>query len=171
MKSQKNVDNVRCGDKRRVRALLAAAAASVMLFLLFGEGGWLGRRSLSDRGIPDAVSSRTVNGECYLDVVANTDRIEDEAEFARTVVQMCRDNSFHSMKLSTDRGGYPSSLEIKVYLRRADINTVQPAFVIRYEPAEGMRREPHNIKDDVEKYKLYVDDKEIPCYIIIDKVF
>ncbi|HIZ13494.1 MAG TPA: hypothetical protein H9817_06170 [Candidatus Mediterraneibacter stercorigallinarum] len=87
MKSQKNVDNVRCGDKRRVRALLAAAAASVMLFLLFGEGGWLGRRSLSDRGIPDAVSSRTVNGECYLDVVANTDRIEDEAEFARTVVQ------------------------------------------------------------------------------------
>lgn len=164
MKSQKSVDNVRCGDKRRVRALLAAAAASVMLFLLFGEGGWLGRRSLSDRGIPDAVSSRTVNGECYLDVVANTDRIEDEAEFARTVVQMCRDNSFHSMKLSTDRGGYPSSLEIKVYLRRADINTVQPAFVIRYEPAEGMRREPHNMKDDVEKYKLYVDDKEIPCY-------
>ena len=76
MKSQKNVDNVRCGDKRRVRALLAASAASVMLFLLFGEGGWLGRRSLSDRGIPDAVSSRTVNGECYLDVVANTDRIE-----------------------------------------------------------------------------------------------
>lgn len=164
MKIQKNVDNVRCEGKKRTRALLAAAAASVMLFLLLGEGDWFWQRSFRDCGIPDAVSSRTVNGECYLDVVANSDRIEDEAEFARTVVQMCRDNSFHSMKLSTDRGGYPSSLEIKVYLRRADVNAAQPVFMIRYEPAEGTREEGNNIKEDMEKYKLYVDDKEIPCY-------
>lgn len=164
MKIQKNVDNVRCGGKRKIRVLLAAAAVAVMLFLLLGEGGWFWQRSFSDCGVPDAVSSRTVNRECYLDVVANSDRIEDEAEFARTVVQMCRDNSFHSIRLSTDRGGYPYSLEIKVYLRRADVNTARPVFMIRYEPEEGTKGEAHNIKDDMEKYKLYVDDKEIPCY-------
>lgn len=150
-----NVESI-CNNRivRRKRAagvILTIMGLILGLVFLFWEGG---RQREEHSGIPDAVSSRTVNGECYLDVVANADRIGDEVEFARTVVQMCRDNSFHSMRLSTDLGGYPSRLEIKVYLHRADVNTVTPVFEIQCELAEGTD----------EKYKLYVDGKEIPCY-------
>lgn len=166
--------------KKTLRVILTAVIPVLAMLFLFREADI--RQRADHSGIPDAVSSRTVNGECYLDVVANEDRIEDEAEFARTVVQMCRDNSFHSMRLSTDQTGYPSRLEIKVYLQRADVNTVEPELEIRYEPAEepdeekpdeekadaegakgtGVKEAGYNIKDDEEKYALYIDDKDIP---------
>lgn len=169
--------------KKSKKALLMIITAVILILaLLFLFKGRDSRRRADYSGIPDVVSSRTVNGECYLDVVANSDRIEDEVEFARTVVQMCRDNSFHSMRLSTDQTGYPSRLEIKVYLQRADVNTVEPEFEIRYEPAEepdeekpdeekadaegakgtGVKEAGYNIKDDEEKYALYIDDRDIP---------
>lgn len=65
-------------------------------------------------GIPDVVSS-TVSGSNYnLTVIVNSDRIEDEEEFARTVVHMCQDNSFHTTRFSTDIRGYPTELNISV---------------------------------------------------------
>ena len=158
---------------------MVLTAAAVLIFCLLWEGVFKGgsrydQWKIRHSGIPDAVSSRTVNGVCCLDVVADADRIEDKAEFARKVVQMCRENSFRSMRLSTDLGGYPSILEIKVYLQREDVNAVEPKFEIRYAPAEETGREEakgeevkkteYNIKDDAEKYKLYIDGKEIPCY-------
>lgn len=151
-------ENVESIYKNRIRRRKRAAGivltvTGLILALLFLL--WESRQQRPDHsGIPDAVSSRTVNGECYLDVVANADKIEDEEEFARMVVQMYRDNSFHSMRLSTDLEGYPSRLEIKVYLHREDVNVVEPVFEILYELAE----------ETDEKYKLYVDGKEIPCY-------
>lgn len=39
--------------------------------------------------IPDVVSSRIMNRDYYLLVVANSRRIEDKEEFAREVVHMC----------------------------------------------------------------------------------
>lgn len=66
-------------------------------------------------GIPDVVNS-VINGTDYnLTVVANSDSIEDKEEFARTVIHMCIDNSFHSVRFSTDIRGYPTGLDISVY--------------------------------------------------------
>ena len=48
-------------------------------------------------GIPDVSSSFTSNNDYHLTVVANSEQIEDKEEFARTVVHMCIDNSFHSV--------------------------------------------------------------------------
>lgn len=53
---------------------------------------------------PDGVSSISMNRDQYLTVVANRDRIEDKEEFAKLLVKMCRENSFHTIKFSTDRG-------------------------------------------------------------------
>lgn len=53
-------------------------------------------------GIPDVASSVTIGNDYDLIVVANSEKIEDKEEFARTVVHMCIDNSFHSVRFSTD---------------------------------------------------------------------
>ena len=99
MKIQRNVDKIRreksdTGSRKRIKgkktAVLIMAAVCVLLWL------WTGmyrRWQENHSGIPDAVSSRTENGECFLDVIANTDEIEDKEEFARTVIRMCRENS------------------------------------------------------------------------------
>ena len=113
-----------------------SALAGIQFLLCRGDACY---RECADgrSGVPDAVSSRMVNGECCLDVVANSDTIEDEEEFARTVVQMCRDNSFHSMRLSTDQAGYPCRLEISVYFYREDVNVMEPVFKIYFEPPKS----------------------------------
>ena len=59
----------------------------------------------SHLGIPDAVSSVSSNNWQYLKVVANSSRIDDKEAFARKVIQMCRENSFHSIRFSTDING------------------------------------------------------------------
>ena len=168
MKFQKNVDKIYM-DKRdewrskRKRKQKAGVILIAAIFLLCGVGVWYGKRQADNTGIPDAVSSRTENGECFLDVIANTDRIEDTEEFAWSVIQMCRENSFRSIRLSTDLYGYPERLEINVYLHREEVNKVKPVLRIRYEPAEGIAEgesdKAYNIKDHAEKYSLYVDGK------------
>lgn len=39
---------------------------------------------------------------------------------ARKIIRMCQDNSFHSIRFSTDINGYPSELHISVYLNRKE---------------------------------------------------
>lgn len=177
MRKQRNVDkpsldkgNKRGNERKRKQKQKQKAAAVLLavLFLLCGAGRWYRQWQADHTGMPDAVSSRMENRECFLDVIANADRIEDTEGFARNVIQMCRENSFRSIRLSTDLYGYPERLEINVYLHREEVNKEEPVMRIRYEPAEdpveGEGGEKYNIKDHAEKYKLYVDGKEIPCY-------
>ncbi len=70
-------------------------------------------------GMPYVVSSISVNNDHHLKVVANSGRIDDKEEFAREIVHMCQDNSFRSIRFSTDinykwlsvRTGYYSVFE------------------------------------------------------------
>ncbi len=72
-------------------------------------------------GIPDAVSSVSINNGHHLKVAANSSQIEDREELARRIIHMCQDNSFHSIRFSTDVNGYPSELHISVYLNRKEV--------------------------------------------------
>ncbi len=110
-------------------------------------------------GIPDAVSSVSSGGWQYLKVVANSDRIDDKEAFARKVIQMCRENSFHSIRFSTDINGYPSGLSITVYLKRKDLEKGRQVCEIEFRTEEYV--EDCNIKDDVEQFHLYLDGEEI----------
>lgn len=149
MKMQRNV------AKSAVPAVLGSLALCLLL-----AGGWYERWKRDHCGVPDVVSSRNVNGDCFLLVVANSDGIGDKEKFARTVVQMCLENSFRSTILSTDLNGYPSRLEIEVYLKKRDIEAGEPVCRIRFEPPEGSGSR-YDIKEDTEEYRLYVDGKEI----------
>jgi len=52
---------------------------------------------------------------------------------ARKIIRMCQDNSFHSIRFSTDINGYPSELHISVYLNRKEAEGGgEPVFKIEF---------------------------------------
>ncbi len=115
-------------------------------------------------GVPDAVSSMTRGGECWLTVVANTSEIEEPHRFAEQVIRMCRRNEFQTIRFSEDLGGLPSSLFISVYLKKADVDRGEPVLRIRYEPlpCEKNYNEKNGdectIADPPSEYLLTVED-------------
>lgn len=136
-------------------ALLILAVAGMICYGTKGSEEWKDNHT----GIPDAVSSMSSDNWQYLKVVANSDRIEDKEAFAREVVQMCRENSFHTIRFSTDINGYPRGLTITVYLNRRGVEKNEPVCEIDFRTEEY--REDWDIKNNVEHFQLYLDGKEI----------
>ncbi len=114
-------------------------------------------------GIPDVVSSMVSDSDYNLMVVANSNRIEDEDEFARTFIHMCQDNSFHTTRFSTDIRGYPAELNISVYLSRRDIEEKKEPFCKIEFKTDDFSKD-YNIKENPDKFTLYLDGKEIEFY-------
>ncbi len=114
-------------------------------------------------GIPDVVSSAVFDANYNMVVVANSDKIEGKEGFARTVVHMCQDNSFRSVKFSTDIRGYPTGLDISVILSRKDVEErKEPACKIEFKTDDFSKG--YNIKDNPDKFHLFLDEKEIEFY-------
>ncbi|OUQ48533.1 hypothetical protein [Lachnoclostridium sp. An118] len=103
---------------------------------------------------PDVVSSISMNRDQYLKVVANRDRIEDKEEFAKLLVKMCTENSFHTIKFSTDRG-YATGIHMQVYLCDNDIEEAKVAMKIDYIQREY--NEKYDICNNPEEFELFVD--------------
>ena len=103
---------------------------------------------------PDVVSSISMNRDQYLTVVANRYRIEDKEEFAKLLVKMCRENAFHSIKFSTDRG-YATGIHMQVYLCEEDIEDANVAMKIDY--IQRKYNEKYDICNHLEKFELFVD--------------
>lgn len=111
---------------------MVVLAGMLVLFCFFMR--MTGGKTEVMNGVPDALSSVVSGGTCRLTVVANTDRIEDKEVFAHKVIQMCRENSFRSLRLSTDIGGRLKELNIMVYYYREDIGSEDPVMRILYKP-------------------------------------
>ena len=94
---------------------------------------------------PDVVSSISMNQDQYLTIVANRDKIEDKEEFAELLVKMCRENSFHTIKFSTDRG-YATGIHMQVYLCDNDIEVAKMAMKIDYLQREYISRTQNPIE-------------------------
>lgn len=107
---------------------------------------------------PDVVSSISMNQDQYLTIVANRDKIEDKEEFAELLVKMCRENSFHTIKFSTDRG-YATSIHMQVYLCDNDIEEAKVAMKIDYVQREY--NEKYDICNNPEEFELHVDGEVI----------
>ena len=69
---------------------------------------------------PGVINSMKINQDEILTVVANRNQIEDKEDFAKFLVKKCKDNSFQSVKFSTDYG-YATSLNLRVYLWEDEI--------------------------------------------------
>lgn len=107
---------------------------------------------------PDVVSSISMNRDQYLTVVANRDRIEDKEEFAKLLVKMCRENSFHTIKFSTDRG-YATGIHMQVFLCEKDIEDANVTMKIDY--IQRKYNEKYDICNHPEEFELHVDGEVI----------
>lgn len=94
--------------KKVISVVLVLVVVTILGIGLEGEK----RRA---EGEPDVVSSMIVNNEQYLTVVANRNEIENEEEFKKLLIRMYEENSFHSVKFSTDLVD-PEKVYVKVYL-------------------------------------------------------
>ena len=126
---------------KNVKKCCMAAAAVVMgILLLLAAGNAVSERygqwQREHSGVPDAVSSICTGGTCRLTVVANCSRIEDGDAFAAEVVRMYHENSFHTIRFSTDVEE-PEILDITVYLKRGDIGNSEPVMRIWFEADEN----------------------------------
>ena len=110
---------------------------------------------------PDVVSSISMNQDQYLTIVANRDKIEDKEEFAELLVKMCRENSFHTIKFSTDRG-YATSVNMRVYLGKDEIEGNEPVMVVEYKTT-GYGEE-YDIVHDPEQFDLFIDGNCVNNY-------
>lgn len=113
-------------NKKRICIVCVIMVFSIMMGYLFEKTS---REEISMES--DVVSSISINCDQYLTVVANWDRIEDKEEFAKLLVKMCRENSFHTIKFSTDRG-YATGIHMQVYLCEEDIEDVNVVMKIDY---------------------------------------
>ena len=106
-------------------------------------------------GEPDVISSMKINQD---ETLANRNQIEDKENFAKLLIKKCKDNSFQSVRFSTDYG-YATSLNLRVYLWEDEIEGQEPVMVVEYTPIEW--NEEYDIVNDSEMFQLYVDGKLI----------
>lgn len=87
--------------KRKIRRKWKMVVAIVLVFAVMIGIGLKGEERRVE-GEPDVISSIIMNNEQYLTVVANRNEIENEEEFTKLQIKMYEENSFHSVKFSTD---------------------------------------------------------------------
>ncbi len=147
--------------KEKSMFICMAVTFCVTVIALYGIGKmkrW--REDYSE--VPDLINSISANNYYYLTVIANSRRIDDKEAFAREVIHMCQENAFHSMKFMTSVNGYPSGLDIKVYFVRDNIEKGEPVCNIQFVTDEY--DEELDIKNDPDRFHLYLDGNEIAFY-------
>lgn len=120
--------------KRKIRRKWKMIVAIVLVLAVMIGIGLKGEERRVE-GEPDVISSMIVNNEQYLTVVANRNEIENEEEFKKLLIKMYEENSFHSVKFSTDMVE-PEKVYMKVYRWRGDIKKEELLLRIKYYPCE-----------------------------------
>lgn len=108
-------------------------------------------------GEPDVISSMKINHDETLTVVANRDVIEDKKEFAELLIRKYQENSFQSIKFSTDYG-YATSLDLQIYLWRDQIRGQDPVMTVKYIPID--RENNYDIVHNPDKFHMYIDENK-----------
>ena len=142
----------KCNKMRRI--ILFISTLTICLAVFTAISVWNQNCKKDNTGVPDAISSACTGSEYRLTVTANASRIENREAFAFEVFRMCRENTFQTIKLSTDVTGWPSSLDITVYLHREDVGRKKPEMHIQLLPPDDGAE--YNIKDDCSKYQLFI---------------
>lgn len=116
--------------KRKIRTKWKMVVAVVLVVAVMIGIGLEGKERRVE-GEPDVISSMIVNNEQYLTVVANRNKIENEEEFKKLLIRMYEENSFHSVKFSTDLVD-PERVYMKIYRWKEDIRKEEPLLRIHY---------------------------------------
>lgn len=127
---QNGADMVKCNKNITKYAASGIIILTVSVILFLAQADM--KKKNEYQGEPDVVSSMTKNDDCYLNIVANVTRVENRKKFAEKVIYMYRENTFHTVKFSTDCGEPPENLYITVYLRKSDIKNGRKLFCFYY---------------------------------------
>ena len=140
--------------KKKIIAVISGTA-----ILIIAAGSIYGKVESSHKeGEPDVVGTFSVNRDENITVVANREDIEDREAFARKLLLMYKDDSFHSTKFSTDRG-YATSIDMNIYLGKEDIEDGESVMTAEYRPVEYGK--DYDVVNNPDKFQLYIDGKEI----------
>lgn len=104
---------------------------------------------------PDLVSTINSMNYEYCSVIAYENSFVDKEQLANRLIEMCKENSFKSIKFATDVRGYPAGIYMRVYLNRLDFKRGKIFMQVKYLPME--KNWTGNIKDNREQYVLYID--------------
>lgn len=116
--------------KRKIRTKWKMVVAVVLVVAVMIGIGLEGEERRVE-GEPDVISSIIMNNEQYMTVVANRNEIENEEEFTKLLIKMYEENSFHSVKFSTDMVE-PEKIYMKVYLWKDEVKKNQPNLGIEF---------------------------------------
>lgn len=105
-------------------------------------------------GEPDVINSTSFNKNQYLNLIANKPYINDKYAFAEEIIQMCKNNSFHTIKFSYDKS-YPTGIYIDVYLNKDDFDAGKKFMKIEY--SQNNEQTVYNVFDNPEKFKLLIN--------------
>lgn len=83
----------------------------------------------SENGNPDCVVSNHTNDAYSLTIIANQDNIEDKEAFAKELIEQVRNNGFKTIMFSFEETGYPTSLDMTVYLNESDWQSHNDPFM------------------------------------------
>lgn len=125
-----------------------------LTFLLIFQGCGSNHKT----GVPDAVSSISTNQDLILTIVANRESIPNPLDFADELLSMCQENTFHTIKMSYSNG-YPTSLTMRVYNWKDEIEGNSPIMTIDYQPSDYTKG--YNIIDDPNEFVLTINGEEI----------
>ena len=104
---------------------------------------------------PDVVCSISSNRDYDLIVIANKEEIIDKESFAKELIQMCVDNSFNTIRFSTDFG-YATGIKMKVYSSEEDWQNGQEAVMSLSYTQESLQRK-YDIVNNPEMFGLEVE--------------
>lgn len=120
-------------------------------FIIFIAVYW--RNNTIVYGEADVKNSMSFNREQHLTVIAYRNKIEDKEAFAEELIQMCKDNSFKTIKFSTDRG-YATGIYMNVYLTEKDWKNGKKVMEVEY--TQGPGKLEYDIINNPEEFELIV---------------
>ena len=133
--------------KNNITLVFVAIVFSIIVGMIIGKS-----LLKHKEGEPDVVGSFSMNR------VANRKKISDKEAFTRLLLKMYKENSFHSIKFSTDHG-YATSLDMTVYSWKEDIENGKSIMQIEFRPIEYGK--DYDIVHNPDKYVLFIDGTEI----------
>ena len=133
--------------KNNITLVFVAIVFSIIVGMIIGKS-----LLKYKEGDPDVVGSFSMNRDENLTVVANRKNISDKEAFARLLLKMYKENSFHSIKFSTDHG-YATSLDMTVYSWKEDIENGESIMQIEFRPIEYGK--DYDLVHNPDKYVLF----------------
>ena len=105
----------------------------------------------------DILSTSHIGTSEYINIITNQYIIINKEDFAHELIDMYQNNSFKSMKLSTDFE-IPTSIQFDIYQKNADLRKDKCIMEIEIKCVDNQEN-IRNSDDYAQPYQIYIDGK------------